>query len=455
MNEVFHIGTSPETSELKKINKLLNNLAGDGNLSVTSYNVTKQNPVNITLNNETIYLKNNDCFGCVEVNINNSLTNFRLNPKSVIKIMNVENITLTAILTACDVEIIKGIEIEVKNNEPDIIVNNYMPNEYRCLSCAVNNVLYGMGKMVYISNDGGHTIAKTYDTNINIQQDYIVTGKISTTNPDKMIVFTNKGEIFLTIDGGNNWSNPDLSSIAEDTPVLPAFYNSCTWIGNNIVFGEYGTTSSRPYRIFKSNDNGATWAIALSKENISEIRHWHSIDYLHYSDKLIITSGDENANVKWFTANKDGSSFSEITGVNSQRYRTLRIQEYAPGEIIWGSDSNYRPWEVCTAKLSDVVDTTKPLADFNNIIYGIHKAGENIIVLTCVGGDAYQDSQATIYLSKDSGRTFKRVLSTNAGTAGFTSCVGVNKYGEFAITTNQIEGAIKTYHTFVKVNYKN
>lgn len=405
---------------------------------VTSYTVVYGTTTSVTFASKAdAYVTNKSKF--IPIYINND---FEVAPLSTVCIDQTTGFTLGCAFGSADVEVATGVDKTCVSHEKLSDIYTFPYRQYRALSCRKNVILFANNATLYTSNDNGRTITKTIDTGLDAQTTYITFGKISDSNANKMIVFSNKGDVLISTDGGETWTSADLSTASGNDSVISPFHNGCVWIGNYIIFGEYGTTANRPYRIFRSVDNGTTWTASLSKNNPSEIRHWHHIDYLAYSRKLIATSGDENNQVHWYISSDFGANWAEVEGINNtayaQRYRTCRIQEIAYNKIMWGSDAVSRICEICTANIDDVVNTTEVIFNTAKTIFGIHVNGADIIALTDTESSDFADNRASVYRSKDCGKTWERILEyqvqSNAG--GFKACVGIDDIGEFVVVTS-------------------
>lgn len=399
-----------------------------------------------------ISVTNNDNYSHVNLFINGSETACKLNPRSVCSLDHVKSLSMQTELGLVNVTIEKGIAKgdkeyipEVSFREMKVGANNYFP-----LDARRKTVLAAISKNVYVSTDSGvtYTLKSSIAGITGVESnDYITKGRISLWDDSKIIIFTHNGLVLVSTNSGNSWTLCDLSAYSSEYAILPPFYNDYLWIGDVILFGEYGVTQNRPYRVFRSNDNGATWNVVLSKNNLSEIRHWHNMDYMIYSNKIILTSGDENNNVRWFVSADRGETWSEVEDINnkiySQRYRTLRIMEVSYNKIMWGADSVSKISEICIADLDNIVETTEVLTDLNKTIFGIQKNGQDILAITCTEETDYQDGLATIYISRDNGKSFKRCLETkvlHGAAGGFRACLGINENGEYLVHVAKIDG---------------
>lgn len=405
---------------------------------VTSYTVVYGIPTTTSFNSKVdAYVTNKSNY--ISVFIDNSL---EITPLSTVCVEQTTGFTLTCAFCIADVEVSTGVKKTCIIREKSSDIYTFPYSQYRALSCRKNVILFANNNMLYISDDNGRTITKAINTGLDVQTTYITFGKISDSNANKMIVFSNKGDVLISTDGGDTWAASDLAAVNNNTPVLSPFYNGCVWINNTILFGEYGTTSNRAYRIFRSTDNGLTWTVSLSKNNPGEIRHWHHLDFLPYSGKIIATSGDENNQVHWYISSDLGANWSEVEAINnmaySQRYRTCRIQEIGYNKIMWGSDAVSRICEICTANIDDVVSTTEVIFNTAKTIFGVHVNGADIIALTDTESSDFEDNRASVYRSKDCGKAWERILEyqvqSNAG--GFKACVGIDDLGEFVVVTS-------------------
>jgi len=210
-----------------------------------------------------------------------------------------------------------------------------------------NTVYQGINTNLKRSTDGGVTWSAYLK---DIAPNYFTGGIIK---DDGVVILYDSVGVFYRSTNGTTFDVIDMSTFGT---VRSPQYHGIEYNGETIVFGEYGTSVAN-YRIFTSVDNGLTWDVTLTKANPAEIRHWHSINYFSQEGYFIATSGDSDSQVTWWKS-VDGITWTAITGVGNQDFRTLNLQYIGNGKIMWGSDAAYGVQSyVCTASLSDIVNT--------------------------------------------------------------------------------------------------
>lgn len=115
--------------------------------------------------------------------------------------------------------------------------------------------------------------------------------------------------------------------------------NLCQDADGTIYYGEYCFNPDRmPMRIFKSKDNGKTWAVAYTFEK-GEINHIHGIFSDPYTGRLWVATGDEDS-ACIFGYSNDGFESLEKCFFGSQKYRVC-VPLFTKDEIFFATDSQY------------------------------------------------------------------------------------------------------------------
>lgn len=262
------------------------------------------------------------------------------------------------------------------------------------------NKIYGNGSTkLYVSTDNGQNWASI----LNVDPDYFTVGHV--TPSGTLLFWTANGQIWRSADNGTSWTQLDVFKTGGTYgPCSPPLYGGIASNGSTIVWGEYNTVSGTK-RVFTSTDDGATWANTLSKVDPVDIRHWHSCTWIPSLSKFLITSGDNNPQVRWWTS-PDGITWTEVPGIASQdqisqKYRSLNFIETGDHEIMWGSDAPTGA-AIYKANLSDanVVSNLTKLYDLPHACWGLLKGGNLYVAVTSVEtGDV--DTNATVHTSKD------------------------------------------------------
>ena len=112
----------------------------------------------------------------------------------------------------------------------------------------------------------------------------------------------------------------------------------------NLYFGEYflngrfGDKEREEVHIYRSTDNGQSWQICYTFPK-NTIRHIHGIFYDHYTNRLWVTTGDQDdESMIAYTA--DGFKTLEILKSGSQRYRAVTLLFYKD-YIVYGTDTEH------------------------------------------------------------------------------------------------------------------
>lgn len=210
---------------------------------------------------------------------------------------------------------------------------NYSGNT-KVVIAASGGTAYASGSTkLYMSTDSLLTWSASL---IDITPDYFTTSYISSTGT--VIALTNAGNMYRSTNG-TTFTQVDTTALGV---ILNPLWHGITNNGNTIVFGEYSTEAGDK-RVITSADDGATWAVTLTKVNPTDIAHWHSVTWIS-TGYFLLTSGDSNQQVKWFTSPTGAvDTWYEIPDISSvdassQKYRNLSIVEDGTN-LIWGSDT--------------------------------------------------------------------------------------------------------------------
>jgi hypothetical protein len=107
----------------------------------------------------------------------------------------------------------------------------------------------------------------------------------------------------------------------------------------NIYVGEYFPNNARkfPARVFKSEDQGQTWRVALS---IRRIRHIHSVQYDPFERKIWVCTGDKDEESSILFSDDGGETWNYLVK-GDQRFRTMSLS-FTDEHIYWGTDTPSR-----------------------------------------------------------------------------------------------------------------
>ena len=277
--------------------------------------------------------------------------------------------------------------------------------------------------------------------------EYISAGHILTN--EVMIFFTSTGNMYRSTDGGKNFTQLDMSSFGKIIP--PLFHGVASVYGHTCIFAEYPTGSvTGDIRVFRSNDYGATWKVVLTQKRPEEISHFHSVHYDEMTGKWIITSGDEDPQIRWWISTDGGTVFNLVLGGNSgikadQRHRLCNMIFTDINEVMWVSDSgvNQRFNAVYKAKLTDLSNIER-VFDIINVGYSILSNGNVVMVNTNFEGGGI-DRNGYVYVSMDGGKTFDidlkwPLVDNNVPRGGFSYAHGPSADGSFFFLNDSMSG---------------
>jgi len=225
--------------------------------------------------------------------------------------------------------------------------------------------------------------------------------------PDSyIIVFSGiSGVVGFTVSNSVYWSANGVDFTQSDTSsfgdVKAPLTHGIDEHNGVIVFGEYGQDvgATGDYRIFRSADGGQTWTNPYTLSNPTEIRHWHTVNWLSTAGKFLATSGDSDGAMGWYTSPTGVTWTPETSIPSTQPYRTLNVVERDDGKIMWGSDTATTP-AIYAAYFTNVVGTVSTLYDLPHACWGIQRVGNEWWAITSVeSGDA--DLNASIHFSED------------------------------------------------------
>lgn len=212
------------------------------------------------------------------------------------------------------------------------------------------DILYGADEnlQVFKSTDGGKTWGRT---RIGTLPASVAKAGGTYHNGAVTVWLTSKKVIRTTDDFATT-----LTVLTDiNNPITPNGIARSVRDPNKIMFCEYvalpeSSTNATPLRVFFSADNGATWKVVMTKNNPTDIRHFHSVDFINGDDnrlEWIVTSGDGHNNgfsIKWFRSVDDGATWTQIFGDTknadgAQMFRTLGIAKIQPNTYVWTCDS--------------------------------------------------------------------------------------------------------------------
>jgi len=155
------------------------------------------------------------------------------------------------------------------------------------------------------------------------------------TKKGTLIVFA-AGYVFRSDDSGRTFQRVhkiEKFGRGVGRGVMPQGYTQN--LKGTIYWGEYFRNPQREkVKIWMSKDDGLTWQVA-HQFNDGEIRHIHSVQYDHYSNKVWITTGDSDHESSIGFLDED-NVYKKI-GSGSQKWRAVSLL-FTNNYVIWGTD---------------------------------------------------------------------------------------------------------------------
>lgn len=165
-----------------------------------------------------------------------------------------------------------------------------------------------------------------------------------------------------------------------------------------IFYGEYFYDKGRKeINLWKSIDDGKNWFIVYTFV-AGSVRHIHAVQYDPYSDRIWVTTGDEDRECKIMYSTDRGKTF-EIIGQGSQEWRAVSLL-FTEDYIYWGMDSPHKQnyifrWDRRTG-------TRKVVAEIDGPAYYSTQLedGSLILATTVEGATGEWDGSAHIWLKE-------------------------------------------------------
>lgn len=315
----------------------------------------------------------------------------------------------------------------------------------------LNRVVIGVSaSKIYTTNGSG--LSSSVDGGVTWTEPFLVqaSGKfqlVHTTKDGIVLAFFNRpSKLFRSGDNGATWSEVSVLG----TPWIAPFPNGISSNGNTIFFGEWTVSELPISRLFMSTDGGLTWSVKMTLQVPSEVRHWHTAQYLGEGIWLA-TTGDyvspdhatavgENQ-VRWYISHDDGVTFTEILGVD-QRHRTLSVHLQGGDTLLWSSDGvpGKEYGAIYSASISSPLDVNV-VFPLSKTSWGIDGDGINFIACTSLEpGD--EDNYTYAYSSKDGGKTWHLESSCRAkpgdNFVGYRFPMGPDNFGNIYVQTNSL-----------------
>lgn len=310
------------------------------------------------------------------------------------------------------------------------------------IGVSAKKIYAGNGTTLEASTDGGKTWVSTGLT--------LTSGTFSSvfvTQTGVALAFANRpSKMFRSADNGATWQ--EITVIAGGW-ILP-FPQGIGSNGNTIIFGEWTLTEFNVSRMFKSTDGGLTWTIIKTLQQPSEVRHFHTCQYLG-EGVWLATTGDYssgkhytdlgNNQAHWFISRDNGETFTEIEGVD-QRHRTLYVHLLGGTNLLWSADGvpGKQYGAIYKAPLADPlqVEVVFPLGKTSWGIAG--GDGKYVCVTSLEPGDS--DNLTHVYSSVDGGETWELESHHRAKDGdtfvGYRFPMGPDNFGNIYVQTNSL-----------------
>ncbi len=174
-------------------------------------------------------------------------------------------------------------------------------------------------------------------------------------------------------------------------------YNGVLRIQNGDLYvGEYGSFSKEGKKIYKSMDNGATWACIYTFQP-EEIRHIHCLAWDNYENMIWVFTGDKDSESKVLCFDMD-FKVVEVVACGSQKCRSCHVM-FSKDSVDWIMDS---PNEMVRhVKLDRKSRRIKILDSFAGPVWFAQKLSDDCAVAASVQeiGVSHTDNKLHIYAS--------------------------------------------------------
>jgi hypothetical protein len=110
-------------------------------------------------------------------------------------------------------------------------------------------------------------------------------------------------------------------------------------VHGSVYYGEYPRSGQTTIRVWRSDDAGRTWDVAVELEP-GFVRHIHAVQWDPYADAMWIATGDGDAESRIGYTN--GSDAITWIGEGSQEWRSCSLL-FFPDSVVWPMDSDDEP----------------------------------------------------------------------------------------------------------------
>lgn len=289
-------------------------------------------------------------------------------------------------------------------------------------------------KKIYSSTNGGESWTELATLSV-----FIRVGTI--TASDIVVLIDESGNVLRSSDGGATFATVKTGGYA-------CLVNAIDVNGETVIYAEYTTVGGAyTVNVYRSTDGGATWASVLAKAS-TEIRHFHTVRYVREIATWIVTSGDGNAETKWWKSTDGGLTWTEVIS-GAQKWRAVGVTSVGGSTVVWGSDSSPDTY-IYAASLYDMDGTIRRIGLLPGHCMGI--AGEKNLLIASVrmeSTDPKGSLLAPVYVSTDAGASWQMetALTGKAESGGQYGILGPDKYGRYYIQFNNIEESTSSHAT--------
>lgn len=134
------------------------------------------------------------------------------------------------------------------------------------------------------------------------------------------------------------------------------------------IFAEYtrpaeGHTKAYVWKVAAPYTNPENWKIVMEKNAVQNgpvgtVKHFHTVNFDPWSGALLLTSGDDDAQIRTYISTDDGETWTDVAG-GSQANRVLNFV-FTKDYIYWGSD-----WQNATHGLYCIARDDSGFPDFS------------------------------------------------------------------------------------------
>lgn len=265
----------------------------------------------------------------------------------------------------------------------------------------------------------------------------------TTTRPDTVAVAICTSGVFIIVYGKGYFAANGVNFTQTLDGFLSPLAGGIAYDGDAIVFGEYDQVGTKR-GLWHSANAGQTWAKVFDGD--INIRHFHSVDKI--GSVWIATSGDNDAQVRWYQSN-NGTTWTIINNTGGdQAYRTLGVVATVNGvssgipgtRLMWAGDSGGQ-LGVFSAEVGAEPYIRRHIS-LPNRAYAVEGSGAEVLI-GVVAEDRNVGSLGRLYVTKDCGETFQEDMTWKVAqdkTGGVHAIIGPDFDGNYYLTLKDIHG---------------